>query len=168
MDFNTIAASLESTRLASAISMSELAFPAIEVIHVLAIATVYGSILMMDLRLIGIGGRNRTVLDLSSEVLAWTWGAFGVAVISGSLMFVSNATQYVDNAPFLWKMGLLALAGVNMAVFHLTTFRTAAVWGREAMAPPVPARVAGALSIGLWTVIIFLGRWIGFVDFQPF
>lgn len=168
MDFGNLATQVEGLPLSVAISGSQWAFPAIEVVHVLAIATVYGSILMMDMRLLGLWGRHRIASEVSSEVLPWTWVAFVFAVLTGVLMFVSNASKYIENPPFQFKMGLLALAGVNMAVFHLTTFRSIASWGAVQARTPGAARLAGGLSLLLWTGVIFLGRWIGFVDLQPF
>ena len=84
------------------------------------------------------------------------------AVITGLLMFVANATSYIDNTPFLIKMGLLVLAGVNMGYFQLFTYRSVAAWDAVGR-PPTKARVAGLLSIVLWTAIVGFGRWIGFV-----
>ena len=89
------------------------------------------------------------------------WVAFALAVITGSLMFTSNAPTYAANAQFLSKMGVLVLAGINMAIFHLTAYQRIGQWN-DALPTPRGARIAGATSLTLWIVIVFLGRWIGF------
>ena len=154
---------LEESQLAVTIAESEWLFPTIETVHVLALTTVFGSIAMLDLRLLGLTNRSRGVQQLSEEILPWTWSAFVIAAISGALLFVSAATKYYDNIPFRIKILLLALAGVNMAVFHLTGYRSVATWGDNARTPRA-ARIAAGLSMVLWIGIVFAGRWIGFVD----
>jgi hypothetical protein len=76
-------------------------------------------------------------------------------------MFSSRAVQYAGNLAFQLKLGLLLLAGLNMAVFHLVTFRSIGRWDRQAT-PPAAARLAGGLSLLLWLAIIACGRTIGF------
>ena len=76
-------------------------------------------------------------------------------------MFASKSIDYAANEPFLWKMCILAVAGLNMAIFHLGIYRRIGEWD-ETFPVPLPARVAGFLSLALWTAVVFLGRWIGF------
>jgi hypothetical protein len=153
---------LESTAPALAISESPWLFPGIESIHVLAITLVVGSITMVDLRLLGIHLRDRPAGELIAEVLPWTWASFAVAVCSGALLFASNATHYWGTVPFRAKMLLLVLAGLNMAVFHATTHRSVADWGRRPRTPRA-AKISGGVSLTLWIGVVTLGRWIGFV-----
>lgn len=138
-------------------------FPAIETVHVLAICIVVGMILRLDLRLLGWTGRERPVRELAQETLAWTWVAFVVAAISGGLLFVSDAVRYAGLTPFRIKFALMALAGVNMLLFHIGAYRRVDLWGAGGATPTQAARVAGALSAVLWVSIVFAGRWIGFV-----
>jgi hypothetical protein len=78
-------------------------------------------------------------------------------------MFITNADVYFNNAQFRWKMGLIALSGINMIVFEFTTGRYAHRWDTDRTAP-LAGRIAGALSILLWIGVIFLGRWVGFTS----
>lgn len=135
-------------------------FPALESAHVIAAALVMGAIAMLDLRLLWAASRNRPVSVLSAEILPVVWAAFAVAVLTGALMFMSAATHYAVNGPFLAKMVLLALAGVNMAAFHRLTSRRARE--RDTGSTAWEARLAGALSLLLWTGVIVTGRWIAF------
>jgi hypothetical protein len=147
--------------LAETIRTSALAFPWLESLHVLAIALVFGTIAVVDLRLLGFASTERPVTVLIRRVLPITWIAFVVAVVTGTAMFISNALTYVDNTAFLVKMALLLLAGLNMLVFHFVTYRTVGTWDASASTPS-GARAAGAISISVWVLVIAFGRWIGF------
>ena len=153
---------LENSSLGVTITESEWLFPTIETVHVLALTLVIGSIAMLDLRLLGVGNRDRGVVQLAEDTLPWTWSAFVVAAISGVLMFVSAATSYYDNVPFRIKLVLLALAGANLAVFHFPAYGAVHDW-IHALPTPQPARVAASLSLLFWVGVVVAGRWIGFV-----
>ena len=153
--------SLQETPVGLAIRESGWMFPTIESIHVLAIVLVAGSIWMLDLRLLGVSSRNHAVTKLSNEILPWTWSAFVLAAITGSLLFVSNASKYFINFPFRMKLLLMACAGVNMLIFHFATYRSVKNWDSET-ATPTSAKVAGGLSLVFWILVIAFGRWIGF------
>jgi hypothetical protein len=159
-----ILSALEHTSLGAAVR-GELGwdwlFPNVETLHVLSLAVVFGSILMVDLRLTGITSRNTTVSRLTTEVLPYTWIAFVCAAITGSVLFISKAHIYFYNLQFQLKFFCMFLAGVNMAVFHFGIYRRVLEWD-AALPPPPAARVAGGLSILLWVGVIFFGRWIGF------
>lgn len=152
---------LEESALGLAITESEWLFPTIETLHVLALALVFGSIAMLDLRMLGVASRDRGVIQLAEDTLPWTWSAFVVAAITGALMFVSAATSYYDNVPFRIKLVLLALAGINMAVFHFSAWRAVHDWNLT-LPTPRAARIAGSLSLAFWVSVVVAGRWIGF------
>ena len=138
-----------------------MAFPALESLHVIALALVLGTIVIVDLRLIGCLSHRRGATRLIQELLPFTWVAFVVAVATGLLMFASNAITYAENSLFWWKMALLMLAGVNMGIFHLGVYRRIGEWDTD-FPPPRLARAAGMGSMLLWTTVIVLGRYIGF------
>lgn len=167
MDLSGIVASIEGSGFGEWMRVSVKAAPVVEAVHVMAIALLFGTILIVDLRLLGLPNTQRSFTRVSDELLRLTWAAFVVAAITGAVLFAANAATYFDNTAFRWKMLALLLAGVNMAVFQFWTFRTVAAWDRNAPPPP-SARAAGALSILLWTTVIFLGRWIGFTKGYDF
>lgn len=144
-----------------AVAIVEDWFPAVESLHVIAMAMVAGTIFIVDTRLVGLTSTKLPFTCVSHRLLPWTWGAFVIAVITGTLMFIGNALDYFENTPFLVKMALLVLAGLNMLVVQLVTFRGVAAW--DSGRPPRAARAAGVLSILLWCGVIGFGRWIGFV-----
>jgi hypothetical protein len=152
---------IEHTALATFVREGDWWFPLDECLHVLSITAVFGSILMMDLRLLGLASRDSAVSKLSNEVLPYTWIAFACAVITGTIMFISKATVYWHNPQFELKFLFMILAAANMLVFHFGAFRRVADWD-DVLPPPPAARLAGALSISLWIAVVFFGRWIGF------
>jgi uncharacterized membrane protein len=152
---------LQDSAVATAIREGESLFPWIESVHVLAVTLVIGSIASVDLRLLGLASRDRSVRQMTALALPVTWCAFAIAVISGALMFSSNALSYARN-PFLQaKLLLIIGAGVNMAIYHLYVSRGATGWLSPALTP-LRARIAGAISLVLWIAIAACGRWIGF------
>jgi hypothetical protein len=151
----------EDSTLADNIRENDLLFPLIESVHVLAICLVVGSILMVDLRLLGIASINRPVSRVTHGILPLTWSAFAIAVASGGLLFISNATKYLANGYFVAKIFLILAAGLNMAIFHAINARDQPKWENEKNLP-LRARLAGGLSILLWISVVTCGRWIGF------
>jgi hypothetical protein len=152
---------LRNTTIGVAISQGSIAFPILECIHVVAIATVVGTITIVDLRLLGYRSHRRGVRQLIEDILPYTWGAFVLALIAGALLFISNAPKYAHNEQFQLKLLLIVIAAINMGIFHLTTYRRVAEWD-DRLPPPAAARIAGATSLGLWLTVVFLGRWVGF------
>ena len=161
MNLDALLRWLEATTLGATIGENEHLFPWLEAVHVLAITTVVGSILIVDLRLLGLASRERPVHRLMAEILPVTWTAFALAAVTGLLLFVAKAVSYGHNAFFLIKLGLLAAACANMLVFHNLSGRDVETWGQGG-APPQAARMAGAISLLLWVAIVACGRWIGF------
>jgi hypothetical protein len=152
--------SLEQLPLASAVRESSWLFPTLETVHVVALAIVVGSIMLVDTRLLGLGFRKGAFTAIAREMLPWTWTGFVIASLAGSLMFASKAVTYAGNGPFRSKMLLLLLAGFNMMLFHWLGMRNVQQW--DTRRPPVTARLAGALSVLLWLGVLTTGRWIGF------
>jgi hypothetical protein len=139
---------------------TEWLFPIVETCHVLSLTVVFGSIAMVDLRLLGLTSRDSSIARLTQETLPWTWTAWGLAAITGSMLFMSKAVTYAGNFDFRMKFIFMALAAVNMLVFHFGAYRRVADW--DMGMPPPAARLAGGLSLSFWLAVIFFGRWIGF------
>jgi len=152
---------LYATPIATVLRENALLFPWVEGLHVLAITMVFGSISIVDVRLMGLASRERSVDQMSAAVLPVTWAAFTIALITGSLLFASNAPGYAHNFYFRCKLALIVLAGINMLIFQVVLNPNT---NRNAAADVIPRsdRIVGALSIGLWMAVIACGRWIGF------
>jgi Family of unknown function (DUF6644) len=161
MNIPTFLESLESSGLASWIRESLYAFPLIESCHVIGLTMVFGTIAVVDLRLLGFAWVQRPFTRVAKDIFRWTWIAFALTVTTGLLMFITNARIYYGNAQFRAKMLFIGLSGLNMLIFELTTGRHVRRWDTNKSAPTA-GRLAGALSLLLWISVIFLGRWIGF------
>jgi hypothetical protein len=139
--------------LAAAIRESAWAFPVLEIVHIAAFAAMVGSVLTVEARVFGL----RPALSLEElgklgAVIAVS--AFAVIVASGSLLFLSDAAAYIANRAFVVKLGLIALAVLNMLLFH----------ARGSLArPDVLARLQAGLSLLLWLGVISAGRLIAYV-----
>jgi hypothetical protein len=167
MSVQPILESLQGSALASWMRYTNPAMPIVEATHVVAAVVLFGSVLIVDLRLLGLADSSRPYTRVSRETLRLTWLAFGVAVITGSLMFTTSPLTYFANAAFQLKAVALFAAGLNMAVFRLATARGVAAWN-DGAAPPLAARIAGVLSVLLWAAVVLLGRWIGFTKGYDF
>ena len=152
---------LEATSLAVFIHRTAWAFTTVELVHVFAISLVVATIASVDLRLLGLASTKRPFTALARQVLPYTWAAFGLAVVAGSLLFISQATAYFASTTFRIKMVLIVLAGINMLVFELITMRGVQEWDARP-APPLQARLAGGISLTCWVLVVVFGRWTGF------
>jgi hypothetical protein len=155
---------LEGSALGQAMRQWLWLYPSVEIVHIVGIALLFGSIAVLDLRLLGFS-KNISVKRLASHVLPWTAGAFILIIPSGLLMFTAHATEFIDSEVFILKMLLIMAAGVNAALFHTITFRTADVWDSEEMrklSPPPSARLAGSLSLAIWISVIACGRLLAY------
>ena len=151
----------EDSALADNIRENDWLFPLIESVHVVSICLVVGSILVVDLRLLGLASVNRSVSRVTDGILPVTWSAFAVAFASGILLFISNATKYLDNGYFVAKIFLICAAGLNMAIFHGISAKDLPRWEKQTVLPR-RVRLAGGFSILLWVAVVACGRWIGF------
>ena len=153
---------LQSTRIATTVAENDILFPWIESVHVLAIVLVVGTISIVDLRLLGVASLDISARRLMRDVIPYTWGAFVVAAITGSLMFSSDAVHYAQNRLFQAKLVMLVLAGLNMATFHFFGVRDIERWEAPGATPPVAAKAAAAISLLVWITVVSLGRGTGF------
>ena len=152
---------LERTPGAVAIRESMWMFGGLISIHVLSLGVFFGTIAVLDLRLLGRGMRTSPVSELVDRFLPWTRVSFGLMALSGALLIWSEAAKCYNSASFRIKMMLIFLAGVNILVFHRRTYRTIATWDRAAVIP-ARAKLAGFISLLLWTGVLAAGRAVGY------
>ena len=153
-------AALENSGVGQAMRQSLYLYPLVEVVHLVGIAALFGSILVLDLRLAGLA-RFLSAKLLAKHLLRLTWIGFALAVPSGALLFITEATSIARNPAFLVKASLIVLAGANMLLFHIGAWRSVDAWDRD-RSPPVAARLAGAASVVLWILVIACGRLIAY------
>jgi hypothetical protein len=161
MDISGLLASLESSGIATKIRESLYIFPLLESIHVFGLALVFGTIAVIDLRLLGLASIQRPFSKVASDIFKWTWAAFAITAATGALMFITNAGVYFHNFFFRTKMLMLLLAGLNMLIFEITAKRSIDRWDK-ARSASAAGRTVAVVSLVIWITVIFLGRWIGF------
>jgi hypothetical protein len=153
---------LEQTMVGAGVRESLWLFPAIETLHLLGMAGLVGTIAVFDFRLLGWMLPRQRVSGLARRLLPWSGAGFAVQVVTGALLFASEAVKVYSNPAFRLKMLLILLAGVHALIFHGTIYRDVATWDDSAVLP-WRAKVAGFVSILLWIGIVAAGRFIGFV-----
>jgi hypothetical protein len=140
---------------------SELAFPLTEAIHLLGLGISVGTILWVDLRLLGFAMRGERVSDVMARLERWAIAGFTVMMVSGLLLFLGKPENYYTTTAFRIKILLLPLAGLNVLFFHKRVYPGIGRWD-EAAAAPWQGRLVGSISVVLWLAIIILGRWTAY------
>jgi hypothetical protein len=146
----------EDSVLGTAIRESAWAFPAIEAIHLIAFAALGGAVLIVDLRLLGLGLSRQSPAALEGSMRPWVVASLVTMVITGTLLFLSEAVKCYYSTPFWIKMSSLALA-----LAFMFTIRRIAVTraGQSPVARWSPA--VAFVSLALWSGVAWGGRWIG-------
>ena len=157
----TALASIEASALGAAMRESVWLYPAAESVHIVGLALLFGSIAVLDLRLLGFG-RALPVRTLAGYILPGSLASFALIVPSGFAMFVAHASDFVVNPVFAAKLVLILAAGCNAAVFHAGALRSVAQWDIGS-SPPVAARIAAVVSLVLWVAVIACGGSLGYV-----
>lgn len=156
---------LESTQVGVLVRESLYGFPILAAIHILGLTVSVGTLVWFDLRLAGISMPRCPVSSLYRRLIPWTLAGFGLMFLSGLLLFTGFATKAYGNVYFRIKLTAIVLAGVNALVYHRTIERRIARWN-DAARPPMPARLAGVISIIVWTIAIMAGRMMSYTMFQ--
>ncbi|MDX1646792.1 MAG: DUF6644 family protein [Longimicrobiales bacterium] len=161
---------LGNTPWSVALLESLYVWPLLESTHVLTLALFVGTAIMMDLRLVGLAFRGVPVSSFTMRLLPWTRFGFAVMVITGSLLFFASPLRYYHNLFFRIKVILLLIGGLNVWLFHGRIHRTVSLWDDDLRAPRA-ARMAGLVSLMVWTGVVFSGRLVAYnwfdCDIQP-
>lgn len=150
---------LAATPGSIALHESHYLFLIILMVHVLTLCVLVGSAVMLDLRLLGLTLQSVPASEVMARLLPWIAAGFLVMIASGALLFYAAPVLEYKNLFFRLKMVTLILAVLNAVVFHRTMYRKVSEWDRYPV-PPRGAKVAGALSLALWAIIITMGRMI--------
>ncbi len=136
--------------------------PAVQTVHILAIAAVLSSVAMVDLRIFGLAGRGVTMADTASRYIPWIWWSLAVLAVTGVTLVTGEPVRSLTNPAFQIKMILLVVAmGVTIG-FQATLRRNAGLWDDSARAAGV-IRVAAFATLLLWLSIAVAGRWIAYM-----
>ena len=140
---------LQNRSFALAIAGSDWAYPLVQATHFTGLSIWIGTIVAVDLSLLGVGKKTSTSLQLSDALFIWNWIGFGIAITGGFLLFSISAETYLTNIAFLTKLGLLIPLGL---VLHVVIQRKAPIWEKASETPPL-ARVAGFTELLLWLCV---------------
>ncbi len=145
----------QDSALGLAIRESVWMFPIIEAVHLLALASIGGAVLVVDLRLAGLTLRNQPVATIARDAQPWLVGSLAVMIVTGVLLFTSEALKCYYSPPFWFKMLFLGLA-----ILFTFTFRRRVA--ESASASPWLMKTVALASVLLWSGVGLMGRGIGF------
>jgi hypothetical protein len=141
---------LQLTAVSVSIRESVWVFPILDALHCVGIILVAGTIVIVDLRLLGLGMRRQPVSSVIAQILPWTFFGFAFMFATGSLLAWAEPVKLYRSPFFRWKLLFLAIAGLNALLYHYAALT------------PARARLAAAVSIVCWISVIAAGRAIGY------
>ena len=148
-----------------AIRESQYVYPGLLTSHVVALCLFAGLILMMDLRLLGIGNMQTPFSQLQRRLFPYQMAGMVFSAITGVALLYAQPMRFYPNIFFWLKMFLMALAGLNAIAFHFLTYNSVNRWDKDPILPPA-VRQAGMLGLGLWMAVVVAGRLIAYNWFQ--
>ncbi|EAW34459.1 hypothetical protein [Lyngbya sp. PCC 8106] len=152
---------LKNSALVELINQWVWTYPMIEAVHILGITLLVGSVALFDLRLLGIA-RHLLVTDLAQYLLPLSYAGFGVGVLSGFLLFATDAPAIALNPFFRLKLILILGTGINAMIFHWKCYPSVLQWNRN-IKPPGRVQLIAMVSLLLWVVVIICGNLIAYV-----
>ena len=155
---------LASTPWSIALHESRYVFLIVLATHVLTLSVFVGTVVMIDLRLLGVTLTRVPVSEVMTRLAPWSTGGFLVMITTGALLFYAAPLARYENLFFRFKMAALALAVANVCVFYRAIYPGVAEWDGDAV-PPRTVRIAGTVSLVLWALIITAGRMIPYQQY---
>ena len=147
----------ENVGVGQAIRISDWLFPVIEGFHLLGLCVIGGAILLVDMRLLGLGLRRQPIAELARDTRPFLIGSLAVMLVTGLLLFSSEAVKCYYSFAFWFKMTCLALA-----IIFTFTVRQRVTLMDDARISPIKASIVALVSLALWSGVGWGGRWIGF------
>jgi hypothetical protein len=138
--------------------------PIVQTVHLLAIAAVMGSIVLIDLRVLGLALPSQGQAELVRRLMPWTWWALPCLAASGLVFIVARPARYLFNPVFGLKFAMLAPAVALAWIFQRASARDAGFW-EQSRGRRMLARAVAAVSLALWMGVAMAGRWIAYVDY---
>ena len=149
---------LQESALGHVMRSSPALYPAVEILHILGFVVLVGSILALDLRVLGLG-RAIAIQPMAQLLLPMSRFGFLLAISMGFLLFSADAAHVVRNPAFQAKLLLIAAALVNIVIAHVGPWRHIALWRAEASGG---AKVTALVSLVLWPSAVCAGRLIAY------
>ena len=151
---------LKSTALSQTISMSPVIWPVSETLHFIGLALLIGGAGLIDLRLMGLFKS----IPVSAVMQLRKWAALGIVinVITGAIFFIGAPDQYINNSAWYGKLLFLFVAFINIALFETTQGKKMLTLA-AGQDTPTSFKVAGAVSMGSWLMVLYFGRMLPFI-----
>ena len=166
MPFRGIFEWLDTLESSIALRESLNAYPALLTAHVVSMCLFAGLIAFWDLRLVGFALKRVSVTEIPTRIFPWALTGFAISCGTGLVLLYSKPLTYFTNFYFWLKMAMLIVAGINMIVFHFTTYKTVEAWKKDEVLPR-SAQFAGVVSLVLWIGIISTGRMMAYSGLVP-
>jgi len=147
----------EASAVHNAIANSLWAFAAIEAVHLLALAAIGGAVLIVDMRMLGLGLRQQPIAEVARNAYPWLVGSLAMMIVTGIPLFLSEPLKCYDSTPFWVKMSALALA-----IIFTFTIRRMVTQADASRTRPAIYKLTALVSLALWFTVGAAGRWIGF------
>jgi hypothetical protein len=138
--------------------------PIVQTFHILSIAAIMGSVVLIDLRVLGLALPSQSPTELVRRLMPWTWSALPVLAVSGLVLVFARPARYLSNPVFGLKFAMLAPAIVLAAVFQRGSAKDAHFW-EQSRGRRASARTIAGVSLLLWIGVVLAGRWIAYVDY---
>jgi hypothetical protein len=153
---------IEQTSLSQTIQVTSWSVPAVQTVHILAIAAIMASVLMLNLRLLGVIGVDRSIAEVSARIRPVIWWTLPVLLLSGLFLIVGEPVRSLENPIFQLKMLLLVTVLVLTLAYQAPLNKDSTFWdagrGRS-----VTIKMIAMASLALWIGIVCAGRWIAYV-----
>ena len=129
--------------------------PLVQTVHLLSIAAIMGSVVIVDLKVLGVALPSQEAGEVIRRLMPWTWWALPLLALSGLVFVFAQPHRYFDNPVFRLKFTLLVPAVALAVLFHRNGHRT----------DRLLFRLLAAVSLLLWVGVVMAGRWIAYVDY---
>ena len=154
---------LSESAVSQAIQTTEWVIPAVQTVHILAVAAVISSILLVNLRLIGVKDRNQPLATVTARYLPIVWYGLPILLATGAILIIAEPSRSLQNSVFVVKMMLVVLAAALTLACQIPLGRDDRFWDCSSSRRRLAGLMA-CLSMPLWIAIVFAGRWIAYVQ----
>ena len=146
---------LDNTPLSDALRAAPWRFPLVEIFHLVGLVVWFGSVLVVDLRLLGVMLQREPAAEVAEDLAPIAWAALAVQFVSGPMMFMATAVKTSEKLSWRIKLSLLAVA----LLYHFTVHRKV-ISAREGDVSAIRRRAVAGMSLALWTGVALAGLWI--------
>jgi|TARA_B110000971_G_scaffold50660_1_gene51157 hypothetical protein len=138
--------------------------PIIQTVHILGIAVLMGTIVMLNLRVLGLAVRSQGLTEMTKRVMPWVCWALASNLVSGAFFLFARPYRYFNNPVFGWKVSFLIPAVILTLVFYWMQKRQAGYWEQDTK-HLWSARAIALASLACWVMVAMAGRWIAYVEY---